>query len=183
MGEKSGLIDRKNKVLGKLYMRTDRLTGYKYQVLFNTGKHTNSVLTLLNWFHEKKPSYLSSRKLHLSEDQKSNFYYNMIRDVVKKDGIQLEMLQLSPFAIVKFKLNNVMFHQAYHTRNYADLLLIAINRNQQHVQAMANNYRKKSKVDTHSTDTRSNEVMKETTNKGNSGQLFYERDCQRSIDV
>ena len=156
MGEKSGLIDRKEKVLGRLYMRTDRLTGYKYQVLFSTGKHTNAVLTLLNWFHEKMPNYLSSRKLHLSEDQKSNFY-NMIRDVVKKDCVQLEMLHLSALVIDKLKSSNVMFRQAYHTRNYTDLLLIAMNRNQQHVQAIADNYRRKRRAHTHSRDTDANE--------------------------
>ena len=186
MGQKSGLIDRKDKVLGRLYMRTDRVTGYKYQVQFSTGKHTNAILTMLNWFHEKLPSYLSSRKLHLSEEQKYLFY-DMIRDVAKKDCVQVEMMHLSPLVLEKLRSNNLSFCQAYHTRNYADLLLIAMNKNQQHVQAIAANYRQQRSIATNTRDSCNNKAMNEghedVCMQSSDSQLFNEKELLLNDDI
>jgi hypothetical protein len=141
MGPTSGLTDRKDKACGRVYMRTDRETGRKYQVVLSTGKHTNAVLSCLGWFHEHMPSFLASRKLHLCESEKYRFHA-YLRKVAIRGGTQIELLHLSELARSQLASSHVHFKSRYHTRNYVDLLLIAMNKNQQQVKAIAANYRK-----------------------------------------
>ena len=68
-----------------------------------------------------------------------------MRNAAHSDESRMEMLQLSNYAKTKFRSDNmsvVTQTDRYFARNIADLVLIAMSKNQQHVKAVAANSRK-----------------------------------------
>jgi len=45
--QNSTLCERQNRDLGNLYIRTNKNTGAKYQLITSIGKHTNAILSCL----------------------------------------------------------------------------------------------------------------------------------------
>ena len=142
---RSDLFDRKNKKLGSVYMRTKRSTGKKYQVTRSTGKHTNAVLCCLAWFRENLKDFVEQRRLTLTEGEKISFF-KAIREVVRRGENRLELIQFSDKARAFILSDNGCVTFGKHTRNFADLLLISLSKNSQHVKSVAANYRTTARV-------------------------------------
>jgi hypothetical protein len=142
MGPESNLCDRKDKIFGSVYMRTNRTTGRKYQVFLSTGKHTNAILSCLGWFKDHLPLFVANRRMILHEAEKIAFF-NAIRQVAQSGGNQIEMLRLSDTAVTKLSSNNPNYKEDHIVRNFSDLILVAMNKNQQYVKAVAANSRKR----------------------------------------
>ena len=142
---RSDLLDRKDKKLGSVYMRTKRSTGKKYQVTRSTGKHTNAVLCCLAWFRENLKDFVEQRRLTLTEGEKISFF-KAIREVVRRGENRLELIQFSDKARAFILSDNGCVTFGKHTRNFADLLLISLSKNSQHVKSVAANYRTTARV-------------------------------------
>ena len=142
---RSDLLDRKDKKLGSVYMRTKRSIGKKYQVTRSTGKHTNAVLCCLAWFRENLKDFVEQRRLTLTEGEKISFF-KAIREVVRRGENRLELIQFSDKARAFILSDNGCVTFGKHTRNFADLLLISLSKNSQHVKSVAANYRTTARV-------------------------------------
>ena len=142
VGPNSTLCDRRDKVLGNMYVRTNKLTGAKYQVITSTGKHTNAVLSCLEWMKEHVPDYVKERRATMNEKEKIKFF-NALQRVAHSEDNRLEMLHLSNTVKSRFRYYDVEKMETVTTkRNITDLILIAMAKNQQYVKAVAAHYRK-----------------------------------------
>jgi len=83
--------------------------------------------------------FVDSRREMLSEHEKKIFF-NAMLNAARSDINSIEMLQLSPTVKTKLCSLHVLNDRTY-ARNIADLVLIAISKNQQHVKAIAANSR------------------------------------------
>ena len=145
IGKNSKLCDRRDKVLGSVYCRTSTVhRDRKFQVLRTCGKHTNSVLSCLSWFKENLPDFVENRREILTEAEKRRFFDAMFK-LAHANECRMEMLQLSDIVKAKLCSDEVsvrMHGDRTYARNIADLVLIAMSKNQQHVKAIASNSRK-----------------------------------------
>jgi len=73
-GPNSTLCERKDKVLGSVYIRTQPATGQKFQVISSTGKQTNAMLCCLNWMHENARDFVDKRTTFMDENTKLRFF-------------------------------------------------------------------------------------------------------------
>ena len=148
MGVNSKLYEHRDKILGSKYIRTSTLhRDRKLQVVNSTGKHTNAVLSCLSWMQQNFKDFVVNRREFLSDAEKRRFFEAML-NVAQSDESSLEMLQMS--SGVKLKLRSgyipaVTQADRKFTRNIADLILIAMSKNQQHVKAVAANSRTQTK--------------------------------------
>ena len=148
MGVYSKLYEHRDKILGSKYIRTSTLhCDRKLQVVNSTGKHTNAVLSCLSWMQQNFKDFVVNRREFLSDAEKRRFFGAML-NVAQSDESSLEMLQMS--SGVKLKLQSghipaVTQADRKFTRNIADLILIAMSKNQQHVKAVAANSRTQTK--------------------------------------
>ena len=141
VGSNSSLCDRRDKVLGNMYIRTNKETGAKYQVITSTGKHTNAVLSCLEWMKENVPDYVKERRATMNEKEKIVFF-NALHKLAYSDENRIEMLYLSENVKSRFRYYDTNKMQKLSTkRNITDLVLVAMGKNQQHVKAVAANYR------------------------------------------
>ena len=88
--------------------------------------------------------FVENRREFLCDTEKRKFY-DAIRNVAQSDNSSMEMLQLSSYVKTKLRSGNisaVIQADRNFTRNIADLVLIAMSKNQQHVKAIATNSRK-----------------------------------------
>lgn len=165
-GPNSTLCERKDKVLGSVYIRTQPATGQKFQVISSTGKQTNAMLCCLNWMHENAPDFVKNRTAFMDENTKLCFF-ERLQCMAQSPDNRLEHLILSERARVQ--LASEQLHAADPSMKcmLAYLILIAVNKNEQRVKAVAANYRRavprksaKSKVPTTSkADTEAAESM------------------------
>lgn len=139
--EDSNLLSRFDKNLGKVYIRTSRSTGLKYQVVRSTGKHTNAALCCLSWFRQNMNDFVRNRRLHLNEREKISFF-RAICESVKQGNAEFELIHLAQRIHEFLTSETILNLSEMHTRNFADLILCALSKNQQHVKAVAANYRK-----------------------------------------
>jgi len=136
-------------VLGSMYSRTSTVhRDRKFQVVNSTGKHTNAVLSCLSWMKQNLRDFVENRREILSEHEKQTFF-SAIMNLARSTGNSMEMLQLSD--TVKIKLCSsgmaaLMENDKTFTRNIADLVLVGMSKNQQHVKAVAANSRKTSRL-------------------------------------
>ena len=138
----SQLLFRKEKSSGVVYMRSNRDSGLKMQVLQSTGKHLNSCLCFLSWMRDNLPEYVHNQRLILNEEEKYKLF-SALREVAKNGQNNLELLTLSEKTKSFLMLENEFTTINEHTRNLIDVLLIGLNKNQQHVKAIALHYRKR----------------------------------------
>jgi hypothetical protein len=147
--DNSRLLYRKDKHTGVVYLRSNADSGLKMQVTQSTGKHLNAILCFLNWFKENLPEYVQQRRLMLHEKEKCQFFASL-REIANRGDSNLEMLQLTD-RVKDFLLSgDSLTVNDDHVRNFSDLLLMAISKNQQHVKAVAAHYREKNHVHTSS---------------------------------
>ena len=135
------MITRKDKIVGSVYMCVENTAKQKDQVRRSAGKHTNAILCCLGWFQEYMKTFFEKRKHSMSEHDKCTFF-TAIRKTAGQNNNRLEMIQLSEKTKNKLSFGNSLFLQPSHTRSFADVILVALNNNQQHVKAVANNSKK-----------------------------------------
>lgn len=131
--------DIHDRLLGTIYTRTDPSSGVKYQVLRSAGKHTNAILACLEWMRGNVESFVESRRNSMTSDEKLLFFKALEQLATLGENGRLEMLRLSE--LVKDKFRTLELDDSVR-RLIADLILVAVNRNQQHVKSIAANYRK-----------------------------------------
>ena len=141
MSNNSTLYDKKDKVSGAFYIRTDRISGNKHEVLRSTGKHTNAILCCLQWMTDNLSSFVNERRSMMNEFEKIAFFQALLHLANSSDN-KLEMLSLSDGAKSKLRQPEIQKSNIYTMRNLADLLLVAISKNQQYVKASASSSRK-----------------------------------------
>jgi len=159
IGVNSKLCDRRDRVLGSMYCRTSTVhRDRKFQIVNSTGKHTNAVLSCLSWMKQNLRDFVDERRETLSEGEKRMFFGAML-NVAHSSERCMEMLQLSDIVKTKLCSNEVGIKaecDKTFARNIADLVLIAMSKNQKHVKAVAANSRK-TKITQHEKRTPDNE--------------------------
>lgn len=138
VGQNSQLCERKDKILGALYIQTNVQTGHKFQVIRSSGKHTNAMLACMHWMTENTRHFVESRMNLMAADEKLKFYL-AIEETAGSSQHRLEMLELSDKARQKIISSTTAPDST--KSMLADLILIGINKNQQHVKSVAANYR------------------------------------------
>jgi hypothetical protein len=129
--------DRKNKT-GHAYVRKNEASGQTFHVLKSSGKHLNAVVSFLQWFTEHANRVLNKRDTDLNQKEKLTFY-TTLETLAQRNESRLEMLSMSDIA--RAKLASGLFLESETKKLLADLILIAINKNQSHIKAIAANYR------------------------------------------
>lgn len=139
VGTPSILVDRHDKILGSIFILTIRSTGRKYQVVRSAGKQTNAMVAFPQWTRENAAKFMEQRHNAMNYATKVAFF-DTLREIASQPDSQLEMLNLSPTARRKL----IDDDSAPSVRMMiADVLLIGISKNEQHVKSVAANYRKK----------------------------------------
>jgi len=147
MGPNSKLPERHDKILGSRYVRTFKELDRKHQVVSSTGKHTNAVLSCLEWMKQNLPEYVKQRREFLNEIEKRIFFRALLQ-LAHSQETRIEMLEMSDTVKIKMlssALSTKMRQDQEFTRNIADLVLISMSKNQQHVKAIAANSCKKNR--------------------------------------
>jgi hypothetical protein len=164
----STVSDIYDKLLGKICMRIDRSSGQKYQVLRSTGKQTNAILSCLEWMRTNVPKFVEEKRCNMKESEKLTFF-DGLKKMASPEHALMNMLQLSEHA--KSKIATTEFIEV-DRRLLANVVLIALSKNQQHVKSIAANYHKvptrlartvESKRNTQSKPTTSSETSTEDT--------------------
>ena len=149
IGINSKLCDRRDKILGSLYSRTSTVhRDRKFQVVNSTGKHTNAVLSLLSFMRQNFPDFVERRREFLSEAEKIAFFRTM-RTRAQLNEQSMEMLQMSETVMAKLRFKKIAVRTEKDKtlpRNIADLVLVSMSKNQQHVKAVAANSGKAKRV-------------------------------------
>ena len=140
MGGSTILCNKKDKVGGAFYIRTDRVSENKYEVTRITGKHTNAIISCLNWMTENVPAFINERRKIMNEFEKVVFFQALLHLADSPEN-QIEMLTVSNAAKLKLTLSEYKKSNVYTIRNLTDLILIAVNKNQKYVKVSANNSR------------------------------------------
>ena len=139
-GPTSQLCQRRDKVLGSLYIRTDPSTGYKFQVICSAGKHTNAIVTCMNWMTKHARDFIDMRTHGVSEDIKIAFF-DALQQVASSDSPTLDLVHISPTSCDVFRTSAIRWDNESRAL-LGGLTLIAINKNQPLVKAVAANYRR-----------------------------------------
>jgi len=148
MGPNSKLLERRDKILGSRYVRNvkepeDRM----HQVVSSTGKHTNAVLSCLEWMKRNLPDYVKNRREFVNETEKQIFFDALLQLAGSREN-RIEMMVMSGPAEAKMlssALSDKIRQDREFKRNIADLVLIVMSKNQQHVKAVAANSRRKTR--------------------------------------
>jgi len=116
----------------------------RYSVCKSAGKHTNAILSCMEWMRQNVPSLTIDRQLYLDNANKELFF-NALKKTAESapddQGYrQLEKIRLGDAAVAKFCL----WHPSSSapTLAIADLLLIALNHSEHYVSAISTNFRK-----------------------------------------
>ena len=99
-GSNSTLSRGTDKKLGSVYIRTQRETGHKFQLVRSTGKLTNAMLACIHWNHENAKDFVESRSTFMNERTKLAFFLQL-QTLAKSSQNQLEHLVLSERMRVK----------------------------------------------------------------------------------
>ena len=108
------------------------------------GKHTNAVLSCLAWMQQNLKDFVEKRPEIMHEHEK-RLFFDAIFNLSQSKYNNMEMLQLSDNAKTKLHsstTSSVRAADKNFTRNTADLVLIGMSKNSQHVQAISANSRK-----------------------------------------
>lgn len=139
-GSDSHLYERTTKQDGWTYIRTLQC-GKKLQIMRSTGKHTNSILSFLEWAKENIPDFVKHRPLHMDQVEKLKFFTALESiSSLETDCCQMEMLHISDHVIRLLRLKQ--FGDVLSRNVLADLILIGLNKNGQYVSALSPTYRK-----------------------------------------
>ena len=139
-GSNSTLSRRIDKKLGSVYIRTQRETGHKFQLVRSTGKLTNAMLACINWMHQNAKDFVESRSAFMNERTKLAFFLQL-QTLAKSSQNQLEHLVLSERVRTKLAGNDFDTVDDSGKCMLAYLILVGVNVNEQRIKAIAANYR------------------------------------------
>jgi len=116
----------------------------RFSVCKSAGKHTNAILSCMEFMRQNVPTLTIDRQLYLDNAHKELFF-NALKTTAESapddQGYrQLEKVRIGDAAIVKFCRWGQTNSAA--TLAIADLLLIALNHSEHYVSAIATNFRK-----------------------------------------
>jgi hypothetical protein len=116
--------------------------GKNYEVSRSTGKHTNNLITLLDWISKNDPNFVQSRTLRLAPISQHEFYQSLVaaseNNPESSKPCSVEMIEISPMAQLKLTGSAFDFVKE---KIFGDLILDVVNQNQKHVKAIASHYR------------------------------------------
>jgi hypothetical protein len=79
--------------------------GKNYEVSRSTGKHTNNLITLLDWISKNDPNFAQSRTLRLAPISQHEFYQSLVaaseNNPESSKPCSVEMIEISPMAQLK----------------------------------------------------------------------------------
>jgi hypothetical protein len=116
----------------------------RYSVCKSAGKHTNAILSCMEWMRQNVPALTVDRQLYVDNANKELFF-NALKKTAESapddQGYrQLEKIRLGDVAVAKFCLWRPSSSAA--TIAIGDLLLIALNHSEHYVSAISTNFRK-----------------------------------------
>jgi uncharacterized protein (DUF3820 family) len=116
-------------------------SGRKYHLNRSGGKHTNAMMSCMDWL--TKTGYSKKQTLRLTAKEKLDFFIKL-RSVAASPPDdhgyhQMEQIRIGDSAVDRF-LSSLLSLDTQTT--LGDLLLIGISKNMPHVQAIAKNYRR-----------------------------------------
>lgn len=118
--------------------------GKKIQVSRSTGKHTNAMVACMEWAKEFVPDFVENRTLLMRRSEKLAFFHALqLLSNEQAEFYSLEMLRLSPLVVEL--LCSDRFDDLEIQASLADLILIALNKNNQYINAIAPNFRSSKK--------------------------------------
>jgi hypothetical protein len=142
IGDNSKLLDRNEKLTGWTYIHTNTTTGFKYQIIRSAGKHTNSMTSFLDWMLENAKQFVDKRLFALDASKKLKFFA-AVHDMALSPDNTLSLLQFSQYAKLGMRMCDILMMSDDTKIILADLILIGVDNNQQHIRAVASNYREK----------------------------------------
>jgi len=116
----------------------------KYSISKSAGKHTNAILSCMEWMRQNVPTLTVDRQLYLDNASKELFF-NALKKTAEsapdEQGYrQLEKVRIGDVAVALFCTWRPSNSTA--TLAIADLLLIALNNSEHYVSAISTNFRK-----------------------------------------
>lgn len=109
-------------------------------MVHSAGKQTNAMLAFPYWIRENAAKFMELRLNSMDFNCKVALFH-ALQDVAGSEDDRLEMLTLSTTAKEKLVADGQSFDTSAKMM-IADLLLIGINKNEQHVKSVAANYRR-----------------------------------------
>jgi RecA/RadA recombinase len=132
-----------NRKTGWRYSRKCESSGRKYVISRSSGKHLNAVLSCLQWMKSNLPDFVRDRPLKVGKDGKLAFF-EALRKValaaVDENSARLESIKLNKHAVHRLKFIEGE-ESSFVKTILGDLILIALNNNQQYIRALSDNYR------------------------------------------
>jgi hypothetical protein len=137
--------ESKTKIPHYRYLRT-LSNGKQCEVVRSSGKHTNNIITLLDWITKYHPSFAQSRAIRLAPLSQFEFY-QLLLDASQKNAstsgnkaCTVEMIEISPAVQRTLVASKSDFAKG---KIFGDLILDVLNQNQKHIKAIANHHRTK----------------------------------------
>jgi hypothetical protein len=121
----------------------------RIDVFRSSGKHLNAILSCLQWMKSNLPDFVRDRPLRIDGPGRYRFF-QALKDLALKfstsneddDHVgKLECIQLNEHVMEKLKYDEGRSSEATR-KTLADLILIALDHNQQYISAVSTNYRK-----------------------------------------
>jgi hypothetical protein len=140
VGENSELVDKQDKLTGWTYIQTNKSTQQKYQIVRSVGKHTNCMTGFLEYFLKNCKSFVDNRLFNLTASEKLNFF-TALQQVAQSSDNRLCLLEMSQSVKEKLCCTETAAMADETKLCLADLILIGVDKNQNHVRAVATNYR------------------------------------------
>lgn len=145
MGPNSTLMERHDKILVRRYVRTLKELDRKHQVVSSTGKHTNAVLSCLEWMKQNLADYVKHSREFFNETDKREFFsmsfYNW--HILRKHALEISepaTTKMLSSAVPK----KIQQHHEF-KQNIAEWVLISMSKNKQHVKAIDADFSKKNR--------------------------------------
>ena len=118
----------------------------KYSICKSAGKHTNAILSCMEWMRQNVPSLMVDRQLYLDKTKKELFF-NAIRKTAEsapdeRGFRQLEKIRVGEAAVALLSRWSSSRSNSAATVAIADLLLIGLNHCEHYVSAISTNFRK-----------------------------------------
>jgi len=116
----------------------------KFSVCKSAGKHTNAILSCMEWMRQNVPTLTIDRQLYL-DNSKKELFFNALKQTAESapddQGYrQLEKVRIGEAAIPKFCRWAPSNSAA--TLAISDLILIGLNHTEHYVSAISANFRK-----------------------------------------
>ena len=133
-----------NKQAGWSYSRKCDSSGQQFVVMRSSGKQLNAILSCPQYMKSNMPNFVRDRPLRISKDDMASFF-EALRQIALTttdfNSAHLESIRLSSRVIERLKFFEGM-SSSFVKNILADLILIALNNNQQYIRGISDNYRR-----------------------------------------